>query len=462
MNTPTLQYLYDIVGGQLSLSEGETVGRPLGPVENDSRRIAEGDVFWALRGPNYDGSDFIEEAFARGAAGAVVERSVDVPSGHWAIVVENSRRALWEWARWKRRQFTGTLVAVTGSVGKTTTRQMIHTVLSTRLRGTASPHNYNNHLGVPLSMAAINADDDYAVLELGASSAGEIATLAELCRPKIGVITHVGDAHLGGFGSRRGVAEAKAELLAELPLDGHAVLLDDPWIHRVAERCRAPITWVGRDGECDLSADEITSRGGRLEFRIEGHDFSVPVWGRHHLGAAMLAVGVGRLLGIGMDAMAEALSAFDPLPMRCEVIEVRGATIINDTYNASPTSMTAALELLRDFDAPGRRIVVCGDMAELGDVSVREHVRLGDQIVSRCGADMVLACGQFARSVVEGARGAGMPAARSIPCRNADEALPFLGQAIVPGDVVLVKGSRSMNMEHVVDALRRYPRRHSA
>jgi len=462
MNPPTLQDLHDIIGGRLKVGSLPAEQQPLGPVETDSRQLVEKSIFWALRGPNHDGSDFAGEAFERGAAGAVVEKATVAPADRWLIEVENTQRALWQWARWKRRQFTGTLIAVTGSVGKTTTRQMIHSVLATRLKGTASPRNYNNHLGVPLSMLAIRPDDDYAVLELGASSPGEIATLAELCRPKIGVITHVGDAHLGGFGSRRGAAEAKAELLAELPVDGHAVLVDDPWVRRVAERCEAPITWVGRHGGCDITADEVNSRDGRLRFQVAGCEFSVPVWGRHHLSAALAAVGVGRLLGMDMKEMAKALSAFDPLPMRCEVIEVRGATVINDAYNANPASMDAALELLRDFDTPGRRVVVCGDMAELGDAAIREHFRLGDRIVSRCGADMVVACGEFARNVVEGARAAGMPPARSIPCRTAAEALPFLGQAILPGDVVLVKGSRAMNMEHVVDALRHYPRRRSA
>jgi UDP-N-acetylmuramoyl-tripeptide--D-alanyl-D-alanine ligase len=462
MRFSTLQNLHETIGGRLKGGSRDPGEETLGPVETDSRQVAESSVFWALRGPNHDGADFADEAFDRGAAGAVVGKSVDAPDDRWTIEVDNTQRALWQWAESKRRQSTGTVIAVTGSVGKTTTRQMIHTVLATRFCGTASPRNYNNHLGVPLSMLAIEPDHDYAVLELGASSPGEIATLAELCRPKVGVITHVGDAHLGGFGSRRGVAEAKAELLAELPLDGHAVLVDDPWIRRVAERCRAPITWVGRHGDCDITADEVISADGKLRFRVDGCAFAVPVWGRHHLGAALAAVGVGRLLGINLKEMAEALAAFDPLPMRCEVIEVRGATIINDAYNASPTSMLAALELLRDFDAPGRRVVVSGDMAELGDESAREHFRLGDAIVSRCGADLVIACGEFARDVIEGARAAGMSPARSIPCRTTSEALPFLGQAILPGDVVLVKGSRGMNMQHVVDALRQYPRRRSA
>ncbi len=462
MNPPTLRDLCKTIGGRLAIDGPAPYGVPLGPIATDSRRVNRGDVFWALRGLKYDGNDYAGEAFERGAAGAIVTEPTPAPAGRWTIEVEDTQPALWKWAQWRRRRFTGTLIAVTGSVGKTTTRQMIHTVLRRRLKGTASPRNYNNHFGVPLSMLAVEPDHDYAVLELGASSPGEIAALAELCVPKVGVITYVGDAHLGGFGSRRGVAEAKAELLASLPPDGQAVLVDDPWVRRIAGRCRAPIAWVGRNTACDVVAEEVASVGGQLEFQVAGFPFRVPVWGRHHLSAALAAVAVGRMLGLDMPEMAGALADFNPVPMRCEVLELRGATVINDAYNANPQSMRAALELVRDFDTSGRRIIVCGDMAELGEDSARHHFRLGGEVVTVCGADLLIACGQFARTVVDGARAAGMPAIRTIPCTTPEQALPYLGQAILPGDVVLVKGSRSMNMERVIEAFRCYPRRRSA
>jgi len=335
-------------------------------------------------------------------------------------------------------------------------------VLGTRLAGSASPRNYNNHFGVPLSMLAIEPDHDYAVLELGASSPGEIAALTALCAPKVGVITQIADAHLGSFGSRRKIAEAKGELLLGLPNDGQAVLGDDPWLRRLGEQCKAPIIWVGRSVGCDLTADEVSAASGRLSFRVAGRRFNIPVWGRHHLMAALAAVAVGRMFGLDLDQIADALAGFNPLPMRCEVIEVRGATVINDTYNANPAAMRAALELLRDFDTPGRRIAVCGDMAELGNESVRLHRRLGDQVVTVGGADLLIACGRFARDVVAGARAAGMPHARAIPCERPHETLPYLGQAVQPDDVVLVKGARRMGMERVVEALSHYPQRRSA
>ncbi len=465
MKQPTLYNLHEAIGGKLKPAVG-TVAQlsdtGLGPVVTDSRQVEPGDVFWAIRGRRYDGTNFAAEALRRGAAGVIVRRKVKVPADRWMITVSDTQQALWQWAAWHRRRFGGTVIGVTGSVGKTTTRQMIDTVLRARLAGSASPRNYNNHIGVPLSMLAIEPEHDYAVLELGASSAGEIAALSELCAPKLGVITHVGDAHLGGFGSRQGIAQSKAELLAALPENGRAVLVDDPWVRQMAKHCKAPITWVGRASDCDVRAENVLSVAGTLSFTVRDTEFRLPVWGKHHLGGALVAVAVGRALGFDLDDLAESLAQFNPLPMRCEVVDIRGATVINDTYNASPTAMRAALELLRDFDTAGRRIVVCGDMAELGDEATSLHRRLGNEIVTIGRADMLIACGQFARDVVEGARLAGLPANRTIPCRNANEAMPFVGQAVLPGDVALVKGSRVMAMERVVEALRQYPQRRSA
>jgi len=474
----TLQHLLDATGGRLLLSSGAGAWQaaPAGPVSTDSRQVAAGEVFWALRGATHDGNDFAAEALLQGAAGAVVSKPLEVPPGCWALLVDDTHEALRRWAVWRRRHFTGIVIAVTGSVGKSTTRQMIHAILGSRLQGTASPRNYNNQFGVPLSMLAIEPEHDYAVLELGASRPGEIAGLAEMCAPKIGVITQLGEVHLEGFGSRRRIAEAKAELLGALPADGQAILADDPGLRQAAHGCAARVTWVGTGEQSDVRATDVTSRNGELAFRLAigtgsgerhgqagmGHRFTVPVWGRHHLTGALAAIAVGRAMGLDVEQMADALDDFQPLPMRCEVREIRGATIINDTYNASPPSMRAALELLRETDGPGRRVVVCGDMAELGPQSVSLHWQLGKQVARVAEADLLIACGQFARHVVAGARAAGMPAGRAIGCERFEEILPHLGQAVVPGDVVLVKGSRNMGMQRVVEALESYPRRRSA
>lgn len=457
----TIAELNNAVGGRVCRGDmrGELPEGTLGPVQTDSRKVAPGDLFWALHGPNHDGETFCDEAFRRGAVGAVVSKKVIVPHGHWVVHVKDTHRALDTWARWKRRQFNGAVVAVTGSAGKSTARQMIHTVLQSRFAGTASPRNFNNHLGVPLSMTALEPEHGYAVLELGASRPGEIAALAELTAPKVGVITCVGDAHLGGFGGRKQIAFAKAELLDVLPKNGRAVLGDDPWLHKVAGQCAAPVLWVGDSETCDLRATGVSAKQGRLSFRLGKCEFSVPVWGRHHLVSAVAAVAVGRMFGMNFEEIACALCKFTPLPMRCEVRTIHGATIINDAYNSNPSAMRAALEMMAEADAPGRRVVICGDMGELGKTAASLHRQMGKQVVEVGRAAWLIACGKYARQVVQGARSAGMARLRSIPCETVEQALPFVQQAVLPGDVVLVKGSRMMGMERVVEAMEQWTER---
>jgi UDP-N-acetylmuramoyl-tripeptide--D-alanyl-D-alanine ligase len=458
MHDVTLKQLHQITGGRLRLASLAPRHGELARVRHvvtDSRQVRRGDVFWGLAGSKLDGSYFAAEAYARGAEGVVVGGKYVQPSpGCWSLEVDNSQQALEQLAAWNRSRHAGRVVAVTGSVGKTTTRQMIRAVLERSFCGTASPKNYNNHVGLPLSMLAMDPRHDFAVLELAASAANEIARLAALCRPHVGVITRVGDAHLGSFGSLDAVAQAKAELLDALPEDGWAVLSgDDERLRKLAGRVRAKAVWFGRALDNDLVATDVESRHGRLSFQVDGTRMRLAAWGRHHLASALAAVAVGRIFGLCDAEIARGLAEFEPPPLRCQIAKARGATIINDTYNASPVAMRAALELLRDFDAPGRRIVICGDMRELGDAAPRLHRHLGDQVVSLCGADLLVACGQYADEVVEAARAAGMPRFRAVAVGSPEEALAHVESELSPGDVLLVKGSRAMAMERLVEAL---------
>jgi UDP-N-acetylmuramoyl-tripeptide--D-alanyl-D-alanine ligase len=455
----TLVQLRDITGGQLRLAtmpprHGETTH--VGPIVTDSRRVQADMVFWGLTGERFDGSCFAEDALVRGASGVVVAgRAIEPWAGRWSLRVEDGLKALCSLAAWQRRQFAGRVIAVTGSVGKTTTRLMIDTVLRNKFAGSTSPHNYNNHVGVPLSILRLESEHRYAALELGASAAGEIGKLAALCQPHIGVITRIGEAHLGGFGSQREIAIAKAELLAALPSDGVAVLNgDDAWLRKMAVRTAARIVWFGRGIKCHVAATEVNCNGGCLRFKTDQQQYQVKAWGRHHLTSALAAIAVGLEFGMKSSEIAAALAGFEPPPMRCQVTDAAGAKLIDDSYNASPSAMRAALELLREVDAPGERVVVCGDMKELGPASVRLHRQLGEEVVTRCGADRLIACGDFAADVVFAAREAGMPSARATACRAVEETISLAQYASRPGSAVLVKGSRAMGLERVVDAIR--------
>ncbi len=456
----TLAQLRDITGGQLRLASmpprhGETT--QVGPVVTDSRRIQADMVFWGLSGPKFDGACFAEDALVRGAAGVVVAgRDVTPWAGRWSLRVEDGLKSLWALARWHRRRFAGRMIAVTGSVGKTTTRMMIDSVLGSKFTGTTSPRNYNNHVGLPLSLLRLEADHDYAAVELGANGPEEIRLLTDLCRPQIGVISRIAEAHLGGFGSQEALAQAKTDLIAALPKDGIAVLNgDDGWLRRLAHRTPARVIWVGRENDCQMMAHDIRCRGGLLQFRVEQQRYRVPVWGRHHLTGALAAIAIGLEFGMTHSEIATAMMDFDPPSMRCQVSDVGGAKIIDDSYNASPTAMRAALQLLRDVDTPGERVVVCGDMAELGDSSEDWHRQVGEEIVTRCGADRLIACGEYAEEVVQAARKFGMPEAKTVACRFAEDTIPLVRPAIQQGNAVLIKGSRSMGMERVVEAIRR-------
>jgi UDP-N-acetylmuramoyl-tripeptide--D-alanyl-D-alanine ligase len=463
MKQPTLDNLQAATGGRLLVDPDFKGNLPLGEIVTDSRRAVRDVVFWTLKGNRFNGSDFIDEALRRGARGIVTDRLTRVPRGGWALMVDDTKKALNDWARWHRDQFRGTVIGVAGSVGKTTTRQMIDRVLGTRFSGMASPKNYNNHFGVPLSLLKLKPYHDYAVLELGASHVGEIRELAKLARPDWGVVTTVAEAHLGSFGSRDAIREAKSELLDALPSSGRAFMVDSKATRQMASRSAAPVGWVGcKMGDRGLVAERISVDPGEVRFIVNGYPFRIPVWGAHHVSSALLAISVGLRFGLPLSKISAALARFEMPEMRCQVSDLHGVTVINDAYNSNPTAMRAALELLGQLETEGRRVVVMGDMAELGDQSGRLHYQIGREVVERSDADLLIACGEFARETVAGARSSGMPRVRSIPCRTPEEAIPFLSQAVRYGDMVLVKGARFMQMERVIDALEQFPLRYSA
>jgi len=435
---------------------------PVGRIRSAGRQVAPGDVYWALRRAGCDGTQQAGDAFARGAVAAVVPRPIEAPPDRWVLQATDTHEALHRWAVWRRRHFSGTLIVIAGELGNTTARQMMHMVLGGRLRGASESVGHDPHVGVPLGIGALEPHHDYALLELAAPSCGEFAPLMSLAMPKVAVITRLAYSPVANFGNRQRTTLAYGKLLAALPPDGRAVLADDPWLRPVASSCPAPITWVGTSDGCDLLAENVRTTEGRLQFTVGGVAFHVPAWGGHHLTAALCAIAVGRMMGMDFSAIAAALEKYRPIPDRCKVTELRGATIINDPRDADLAGMYEVLEILHQIDAPGRRILVCGDLAEPDARCPARHWQLGRDAVEIAGVHLLIACGHYARYVLAGARAAGVPRAKAIACRTPADSLPYLGQATQPGDVVLIAGSGLPDAERLAEALGAYPLRRTA
>lgn len=439
----------EVTGGQL-----RTVS-PLTEVSGnaiDSRNVIPGDIFWALPGERTDGHLFSSDAVNRGAKLIVCHGDKAESITGPRLVVADPQIALQQFAAWYRTQQSAMVIGVTGSVGKTTTRGLIHSVLSAEYPGVESPASFNNHLGVPISLLNIEQQHEFAVLELGASHCGEIAALAEIAQPEAGVITAIGRAHLDGFGSVEGIVRGKGELLESLPTTGFAVLPgDEPITRRMAGRAACRVLFVGEEDLNAVRAEQVVVTEAGLSFVVDHHRFHVPLVGRHHLTNALIAIAVAREIGLCSEAIQYGFSRYRSTPGRSHLVTIGPWRVIDDTYNASPTAMTAALNLLAELPvAKGRRrFAILGDMLELGSATAAEHVAIGE-LAGDLRLDGVLACGESAGSVARGASRAGIPSGRLVATPQMDVLLMVLDCWLEPGDLLLVKGSRGMSMERVL------------
>lgn len=423
-------------------------------VSIDSRTVEPGDLFWALRGTKHDGHRFVSDAIGRGAMAAVVERAGAKTQSGPLVIVSDTRRALGDFACWYRHQWEPLIVGVTGSVGKTTTREMLYAVLSVRHAGKRSRLNYNNEVGLPLSLLELAAGDEFGVFEMGAARVGDIRALCRIACPEVGVITRIGKAHLETFGSLEKVYQGKGELLEALPQHGFAVVAgDDEVIRNMARRAACPVIFVGEQPGNHVHATNVEFQPGRLRFTVERRKYEMAVPARHYLTAALCALAVGREIGMAPDAIAEGLGRFVGEPGRCAVEYAAPYTIIDDTYNANPLSMQAACLCLRDWPGTGHKLLIVGDMLELGAESRKIHEELGASIVA-ASVDRLLAFGDNAGHVSWGALRGGMRPHAIAECHELDALLTVLDCWLEPGDVVLVKGSRGMRMERVVQWLK--------
>lgn len=421
----------------------------------DSREVQPGDLFWALRGVQHDGHTFVAEALKKGAALAVVEQGNGLKIHEPSLVVANTLVALGDLARWYRHQREALVIGVTGSVGKTTTKEMIHTVLSARHTGVKTKHNFNNEIGLPLSLLDMTSDGEFGVFEMGASRIGDIRALCEIACPEVGVLTKIGPAHLQTFGSVDNIYQGKGELLESLPTHGFAVIGgDDDRMRDMAKRAACPVIFVGEKSGNQVRATQVEVRPEKLTFTVDRKRYEVPATGRHYLTAALCALAVAREIGMDAGAIAAGLQKFVGEPGRSKAERFGDWTIIDDTYNANPASMLAACCVLNDWPAANKRIMVTGDMLELGPEAASLHQELGT-CVAHARVDRLLSLGKHAADVVRGALAEGLPVHALAACLEIDSLLTVLDCWLEPGDVVLVKGSRGMQMERVINWLKK-------
>lgn len=454
MDLLPLRDLMLATGGQLR--DVESPDALFARVSIDSRDIRRGDVFWALKGENHDGHDFTAQAIERQALLCVVSsRRASSLSGP-LLIVDEPLSALGQFANWYRGRIDTLVIGVTGSVGKTTTRELIYSALSSQFHGIRSLSNFNNQIGVPLSLLGLENHHEFAVIEMGASDVGDIRALCGLAQPEVGVITAIGPAHLRTFGCLDAIIQTKGELLEQLPPTGFAVLPgDDAVIRQMADRAPCPVIFVGQGDDNQVRASRVEVHAHRLSFRCEGQNFNIPVTGRHSVSNALCAIAIGLEIGVQPHILSKGLANFTPVPGRCGVLRIGPWTVIDDTYNASPLAVAAACRLLKEIVVPGdgQRVLILGDMRELGETAVAEHEQIG-HLAAQLGFDRLLVCGIHASDVARGAGRYGMKPHQIVAATDAETLITILDCWLEPNDVLLVKGSRATRMERVIDWLR--------
>jgi UDP-N-acetylmuramoyl-tripeptide--D-alanyl-D-alanine ligase len=451
----------------------------------DSRTIRRGELFVALKGDRFDGRAFLAEVFKKGACGAVVDQRGGFDKAvtdKVLIEVQDTLRAFQEIACFHRKRFSIPVIAISGSNGKTTTKEMAAAILSRQMKVLKNEGNLNNHIGVPLTLLTLNRRHQLALIEMGINHRGELARLCEIARPDMGLLTNIGPTHLEFLRNVEGVAKAKGELLQALDERGVAFLnSDDPFTPRLRLLTRGPVVTFGLGGKKkekpDIQAIDVTHRPQGSSFRLrlqhrtdaqigtglkkarvkrappaDKIDVQLTVAGQHNIYNASGAAAIAMMLDIHPNEIKAGLESFRPVRLRSQIIQWRGIKILNDSYNANPASMRSALETLNQIRGSGRAIAVLGDMLELGEESQAAHREIG-YLIGELGLDYLFTVGELARLTGREAIRRGMPKDRVKLFDRLDDAVAMLSETVRDQDTVLVKGSRGMKMEKVVDGL---------
>ncbi len=465
----TIEELREVISVKVLAGEAApSTKRRIRNISTDSRSIKRGDLFVALQGERFNGHEFVAAAFAQGAIGAIVHDQYRPPAAKhrgdqsvpFLLGVRDPLFAYQQLAMHHRSRFEIPVIAVTGSNGKTTTKEMTAAVLGRRWRTLKTEGNYNNRIGVPHTLFRLTRRHQTAVIEMGVDARGQTTRLCEIVRPTIGIITNIGPDHLEFFGSMEGSAQAKAELLDLLPADGAAVLnADDSYFDYLASRAQCRVVSFGLSEKADVRAERVVfdaKRGTTFDLLLPGRGRPVrvttKVHGSHNVLNALSAAATGFALNLSGATISEGLAMFRPAAMRSQVVVHHGVQILNDCYNANPASMKAAIELLSRWDPARARVAVLGDMLELGDQAKPLHREVGLFLAGQ-GVSRLIACGSLGQEIAEGARQGGMLRAAITEVADAGAAADLLRSEVRQGDVVLVKASRGMKMEQVVQRL---------
>ena len=451
MNPLTLSQIAQLAGAWLSSGEGTVV---INKVSTDSRTIKPGELFVALRGENFEGHDFVEASAKAGATGALVDLNWagNVPNNFALLRASDTLQAYQNLAANYRRSLALKVLAITGSNGKTSTKDFTASVLARRFRVTKTEGNFNNHVGLPRTILEASSRDQVAVWEIGMNHPGEITALATIAAPDAAIVTNIGVAHIEFMGSREAIAAEKGALAEAIEPQGTVILnADDPFTQEIAARAGARVVLAGTTGGT-VRAIEIRQSAEGSEFTIvEGAHrcrAQLPVAGLHMVQNALLAVAAGRAFGLSIEECADGLAAAPLTKARLQIREIGGVQFLDDSYNANPDSVRAALQTLVELDADGKRIAVLGEMRELGTESERGHRQVGETAAT-LGVDQLITIGETAELIAEGARTAGLE--KVLSARSTGEAAKLLAQIAEPGDLVLIKGSRAARTEQVIE-----------
>lgn len=446
----TSKEIIEATGAQAFRADADTVFQE---VDTDTRTIHEGALFVAFKGTSFNGHDFVRQALEKGAAGVLISevrpeyQQLQAP----IFLVEDTLKAYQALARFHRRRFAIPVVAVTGSVGKTTTRDMIATVLSQKYKVLQTEKNFNNEIGLPKTLLQLTPSHQACVVEMGMRGLGQIAQLAAIAEPTIGVVTNVGKSHIELLGSQENIAKAKSELVAALPETGIAVLNgDDSFVRKMGAVCKGQSYYYGTTAACQVQAEDIVcnEKGVQFTAHVFGETFPamLPVIGRHNVYNGLAAAAVAKLTGLEIKEIQQGLASYHGMPMRQELRHLGEYTFINDTYNANPASMSEALKTLVLL-TKGRKIAVLGGMGELGSWAKKEHEAIGRQVAEQ-GIDILITMGDLAEDIASSAKAAGMQ--QVYVTHSHGEAADTLQHVLQPGDTVLLKGSRSFAMEKIL------------